>query len=162
MTATRRIRRVLAATDFSLSATSAVDRAIELAGSVGASVTLFHAYHARPPLPGSELAFAAFDIAGMLEAAARTNLERACVELRERFAACPPLEVTLAQGEAAVEIVAEARRGAYDLVVVGTRGRTGLRHLVSGSVAERVIRRSPIPVLTVHEQVHVPAAAGLR
>jgi nucleotide-binding universal stress UspA family protein len=55
-------------------------------------------------------------------------------------------------GEPAVEIVEFAASGRFDLVVIGTRGRTGLRHALLGSVAERVVRRAACPVLTVHPE----------
>ena len=45
--------------------------------------------------------------------------------------------------------VASARRAGYELVIVSTRGRTGLAHVLIGSVAERVVRHSPVPVLVV-------------
>jgi nucleotide-binding universal stress UspA family protein len=53
------------------------------------------------------------------------------------------------EGEPVTEILATAGAAASDLIVMGTHGRTGLQRLLLGSVAERVIRRSPIPVLTV-------------
>jgi nucleotide-binding universal stress UspA family protein len=47
------------------------------------------------------------------------------------------------------EIVDYARREGFDLIVMGTHGRTGLKHVVMGSVAERVLRAAPCPVLVV-------------
>jgi nucleotide-binding universal stress UspA family protein len=55
----------------------------------------------------------------------------------------------LASGEPAATLVAELERGKHDLVVIGTHGRTGLKHLLLGSVADKLIRFSPVPVLTV-------------
>jgi nucleotide-binding universal stress UspA family protein len=52
-------------------------------------------------------------------------------------------------GWAAAAIVHEAERGAFDLVVMGTQGLTGIGHFVLGSVAEKVVRTSPIPVITI-------------
>jgi hypothetical protein len=52
-------------------------------------------------------------------------------------------------GAPATRIVEEAQQGAYDLIVMGTHGRTGLSHMLIGSVAERVVRTSGCPVLTV-------------
>ena len=54
-----------------------------------------------------------------------------------------------AVGEPAAEIVAAAQDGKFDVIVVGTHGRTGLAHVLLGSVAERVVRRSTMPVITV-------------
>jgi nucleotide-binding universal stress UspA family protein len=53
------------------------------------------------------------------------------------------------EGSAAVEITQRGRDMGADVIVVGTHGRTGLAHVVLGSVAERVVRRAPCPVLTV-------------
>ncbi len=52
-------------------------------------------------------------------------------------------------GDPATEIIRFVQRGAFDLVVMGTHGRTGLRRLVIGSVAEKVIRHAPCSVLVV-------------
>jgi nucleotide-binding universal stress UspA family protein len=59
------------------------------------------------------------------------------------------VEAATAVGEPAYEIVTYAKEKAVDLVVVGTHGRTGLTHALMGSVAERVVRKAPCPVLTV-------------
>ncbi|MCA9521381.1 MAG: universal stress protein, partial [Myxococcales bacterium] len=55
----------------------------------------------------------------------------------------------LANGRPHKKIIEIIEGEAFDLVVMGTHGRTGLTHLILGSVAEKVIRRSPVPVLTV-------------
>jgi nucleotide-binding universal stress UspA family protein len=67
-----------------------------------------------------------------------------------------PVEHRLADGDAAEEVLRAARETGSDLVVMGTHGRTGLRHLLMGSVAERVVRQAPCPVLTVK----APSPAG--
>lgn len=59
------------------------------------------------------------------------------------------LETTMLEGSAAREIVAAAKEQDCDLVVMGTHGRSGFDRLLLGSVAERVVRSSPVPVLTV-------------
>lgn len=53
-----------------------------------------------------------------------------------------------------VEIIREAREGDFDLLVVGTHGRTGIKHMLIGSVAEKVVRKAPCPVLTVKHPEH--------
>ena len=53
-----------------------------------------------------------------------------------------------------VEIVTFAKDEETDLIVIGTHGRTGLKHMLIGSVAERVVRRAPCPVLTVRPDEH--------
>ncbi len=77
--------------------------------------------------------------------------------LAERLGA-PSVDTQRSVGTPGPEIVAMARRDAYDLIVMGTHGRTGLGHLVLGSVAEEVVRHAPCPVLTVGTE----AAQALR
>ncbi len=60
-----------------------------------------------------------------------------------------PLETTTVDGSPAREIVDYATDQGCDLIVMGTHGRSGVDRLLLGSVAERVVRRSPVPVLTV-------------
>jgi nucleotide-binding universal stress UspA family protein len=54
-----------------------------------------------------------------------------------------------------MEIISYAREIKADLVVVGTHGRTGLSHLIIGSVAERVVRKAPCPVLSIRHPEHI-------
>jgi nucleotide-binding universal stress UspA family protein len=61
----------------------------------------------------------------------------------------PRVSCDKAVGEPAAEIVEAAQDGKYDVIVVGTHGRTGLADVLLGSVAERVVRRAPMPVITV-------------
>jgi nucleotide-binding universal stress UspA family protein len=65
------------------------------------------------------------------------------------------VESKLLTGPVANEITDFAEQGQFDLIVMGTHGRTGLRHLVLGSVAEKVVRTAPCAVLTV--RVREPA-----
>lgn len=57
-------------------------------------------------------------------------------------------------GNPAVEIITYAKTNAIDMIVLGTHGRSGLVHLLLGSVAEKVVRRATCPVLTVHPEGH--------
>jgi len=63
----------------------------------------------------------------------------------------PALSTTsrLISGEPASALLAELKKGEHDLVVLSTHGRTGLAHLLLGSIAEKLVRLSPVPVLTV-------------
>lgn len=70
--------------------------------------------------------------------------------------------VTVATGGAIAEILRYAQEHKIDLVVMGTRGRGGLSHLLLGSVAEEVVRKSPCPVLVVHDRQHDVANLGAR
>ena len=78
--------------------------------------------------------------------------ERSTSELESVIAevfAGVPAEAVVVSGTAAETILLEAEARAADLVVMGSRGLSGLEHLLLGSVAEKVLRRSPVPLLTV-------------
>ncbi len=59
------------------------------------------------------------------------------------------IEGEIVIGNPAIEVIKKAGEGEFDLVVLGTHGMTGLKHLLIGSVAEKVVRKAPCPVLTV-------------
>jgi len=59
------------------------------------------------------------------------------------------------EGQPFMEIMHYAKENTIDMIVMGTHGRSGLAHLIMGSVAENVVRRSPCPVLTVHPENYV-------
>ena len=71
------------------------------------------------------------------------------------------IDVALAEGNPCREILRFAREGSFDLIVLGTHGRTGLNHALLGSVAERVVRLASCAVMTVHlsKQAHESQAA---
>ena len=69
---------------------------------------------------------------------------------RERIPAAVRYETLVISGDPAERVIETARSLAADLIVMGTHGHRGLSRLVLGSVAERVVRESPVPVLTVH------------
>jgi universal stress protein A len=77
---------------------------------------------------------------------------------RERIPATVRYETLVVNGDPAEAVLKAARDLNADLIVMGTHGRKGLSHLVLGSVAERVIRESPIPVLTAHSTARVRKA----
>jgi universal stress protein A len=86
---------------------------------------------------------------------AREHLKKLAAE-----ASVPNAEIAVLTGEPAVEIIRAAIDHRCDLIAISTHGRTGLTHLLLGSVAERVVRESPVPVLTVRCGDGHPIAAG--
>ena len=143
------IQKILAPVDFSPAGQRALDEAMALARTLDASVTLFHVYGMPQPIPDAGVAYGP-DVLEALDDAAQAQLDRLRDELRKTGGDVPPIETRAVLGVPHEEIVAAARAGGYDLVVMGTHGRTGWRHLILGSVAERVVRLSPVAVLTVH------------
>jgi nucleotide-binding universal stress UspA family protein len=144
---TMEIRHILAPTDFSAFSKQAVEYAFELALKFGARLSLLHAIEmpAYPVEgyvpPGSEGGLledlernAGLELANLLPEA-----ERSGVEVARHVVVGPPYRKVLET--AAAEKV--------DLIVMATHGRTGLSHLLMGSVTERVVRLAPCPVLTM-------------
>lgn len=75
-------------------------------------------------------------------------------ELRDMVRRCAPsadVRVVIVEGIPADEIVEQAKRLSANLIIIGTHGRKGLKHLLLGSVAERVLRSSPVPVMTLRK-----------
>ncbi|MDP2306680.1 MAG: universal stress protein [Pseudomonadota bacterium] len=143
-------RHLLVPTDFSEPGASALRLAVRIARHGAARLTLFHV--------GSLPQAATFDFPtyGVPMPESLVQLQRELMAERgkalERLAREEiPSDVTwdqkLAEGYPPEEILNEVRLGTYDLLVMGTHGHTGIKHALLGSVAERVLRQSPIPVL---------------
>jgi nucleotide-binding universal stress UspA family protein len=141
---TAMFRRILVATDFSESSSAAFRLACELARPLGTLVELLHVCQ----LP--RLLFPDGSVAVVPPSEAAEIVRRASSALQAARREADPHVVVgtrLLEGAPADAIVGAAEAG--DLIVMGTRGRTGLSHLVLGSVAEQVLRHARCPVLTV-------------
>jgi nucleotide-binding universal stress UspA family protein len=86
-----------------------------------------------------------------LEQAVRTQLEEFSVK---NLSDVPKLVMKMIMGRPFVEIIQYARDQAIDMIVLATHGRSGLKHVLMGSVAERVVRKAPCPVLSVRPNQH--------
>jgi len=147
------ISTILVATDFSEASDSALAYAKSLASAFNATIHVVHvledlAAHAWT----TEVYVAALPgVHEEMEKQARERLD-ACLspQEREQFRA----QLTLRTGSAFVEIVRHAREIKADLLVMGTHGRGAIAHMLLGSVAERVVRKAPCPVLTVRQPEH--------
>ena len=141
-----RIRKILYPTDFSPYSNQAYFHAVALAESHGASLTILYVY------PGG---FGAPETAGDSED--RSYWQEQLEQIRPVNEHILTHHVLL-EGDPAGEIVDYARDASVDLIVMGTHGRSGLAHVLLGSVAEKVVRKAPCPVLTVrhpeHEFIH--------
>ena len=135
-------RNVLVATDFSESAARAVDVAIELVTPFEGRLTLLHVYH----IPTQAYAY---EVVMPLEAFAKGAQQQLDAELAKLKARYPNCEGLVEPGRAAERIVAIANKRRVGAIVLGTHGRRGLPRILLGSVAERVVRTSDVPVLTV-------------
>jgi universal stress protein A len=145
----RRFRTILVPLDFSETSGAALEMAIRLAGEGGATLHLLHAYEIPlGTIPPYGVAVPASVLDEVRDAAAR-RLEKAVQRVEGAGVACRTHLVHAAPAEAIVEA---AREMGADLIVMGTRGLAGVKHLLLGSVAERVVRQAPCPVLTTKPQ----------
>jgi nucleotide-binding universal stress UspA family protein len=140
------INSVLVATDFSESAQPAVDAAITIAKSFDAQLHVVHAFQTPVPIVSPYEVVVPDGFLEQARGATAANL-RAVVEK----ISSEGLDATshLTEVPAAPAIVRLADELDVDLIVLGTRGNTGLKHVLLGSVAERTIRLAPCSVLAV-------------
>ncbi|HEX3775256.1 MAG TPA: universal stress protein [Polyangiaceae bacterium] len=139
-------QHILVATDFSESAERAVSVACELAQKFDAQLTLLTVWE-LPPVSYEATLYFPGDLATPIHDAAQSALDRAGEALKKQL---PRATTMLREGEAWQEILSGAEAVNADLIVVGTHGRRGLGRAFLGSVAERVVRMSKVPVLSVH------------
>lgn len=139
--------KILVPTDFSEGAQAAVRLASDLSCRFAAPLTLAYVFErADYPLPNGYVVFSPQQVEGMV-----TEFQQRLAQERRAAldAGANSVATRLLHGWAPGEITQFAKDGGFDLIVMGTHGRSGLQHLVVGSVAERVVRTAPCPVLTV-------------
>jgi nucleotide-binding universal stress UspA family protein len=148
------IKNVLVATDFSEPSATALDYGRAIARTFNASLHVLHAID-RAFMEGMLVDAAPTNYSELLEeieSAARRQLETAVTEDDRRELAAKTVLLTFASPASGV--VSYARDAKIDVIVMGTHGRGGLSHLLMGSVAEKVVRTAPCPVLTVRHPEH--------
>ena len=154
-----KLERVLVPVDFSPCAGAALDYAAFLAEPFGVPLDILHVIRTPPATPGAQMMV---DLSGKNRQSfrefARAQAEKemqgflgnaglpASIELNTRFELGEPWRVIL-------QVAEELET---DLIVMGTKGRTGLKHLIMGSVAEKVVRRGPCAVLAVRDERACP------
>jgi len=144
-------QRILVPVDYSECSRAALRAALEIAQKFGSSIEVVHVWD-RPTYVSDVLM-----VGGQghpqksLVDLIRENAERDMDEFLATLELPAGAKVShrLIAGEPASTIVKELQSGNYDLVVISTHGRTGLAHLLLGSVTEKLVRLSPIPVMTV-------------
>ena len=148
----RELRTVLVPTDFSEDAALAADAAVHLlAPDTKARIVLLHAYH----VPTEYVAPLSVPVPLLLEdvvqveAAAKVEMAETAARVRARGIA---VETRVVEGYPPQVIVDQARELDADLIAMGTHGRSGVKRLIMGSTAERVLPAAPCPVLTVHRE----------
>jgi universal stress protein A len=155
---TPNIQKILVPTDFSPQSDAALDYAAALAAAMKAVVHLVHVV--EEPFMGGDWELYVRDaqeIRERLDAEARSRLAATAGGVEARNV---PVTAELRHGSAVDVIIYDAKAVGADLIVMGTHGRSGLSHLVLGSVAERVIRGAHCPVLAVRASEGAPQVAG--
>src|SRR5476651_1538960 len=149
---TIQIKKILLPTDFSNYSATATKYACELATKFDAELHILHTLETHlsstpnfglgldlPKYVSESKAAAAKSLAGVLDP--KWSEGRTVIH-------------AIVEGSPKVEIIGYARKQNIDLIVIATHGRTGLAHVLMGSVAETVVRTAPCPVLTVHPEGH--------
>jgi universal stress protein A len=141
-------QRFVVPLDLSTYAEQALDYAITLAGKLGAQVTLLHVIESLP-LGGVDMGMTLpFAYVQELEA----EIHRSMASSLERVTAAGlEGESVVVHGVPFREIIETAKTQHADLIIMGSHGRTGLQHVLLGSVAEKVVRLAPCPVLVVRQ-----------
>lgn len=141
------VKRILVPTDFSETSDVATDYAIDMAFRYGASIRLVHVLEDLNYLAVYPEGY--FDLPGPRQRLVDDATEHLQALVKKCEAARVDASSSVLSGHAARTIVDEAAAPDVDLIVMGTHGRSGFAHLLLGSVAEKVVRSAPCPVLTV-------------
>jgi universal stress protein A len=150
----KKIEKILAPTDLSELSCLGLGYALELARGWGASVTVYHVADA------AELAnYKARSLDGLIERHQQSLSQFLKQNFTDELALIEVREV-VEIGTPASNIVAVAEKSGYDLIVMSTHGRTGIAHMLMGSVTEQVLRNATCPVFSVHPPKNPGKSAG--
>ncbi|MGH7767773.1 MAG: universal stress protein [Candidatus Binatia bacterium] len=141
------IKKILAPTDLSDLSLAGVRYALELARTMGAEVAVYHAIEVEQ-LMHQSTAGLLDDVVKKYETAIKRFLKAQCSDLLPGVA----IGIKAEFGTPDLNIVDEAKKEGTDLIVISTHGRTGLSHILVGSVTERVVRNAPCPVLSIRPE----------
>ena len=146
------IKKILCPVDFSETSDYALRYAVAFASAYDAELELFNVL--EPPVLPPYSTGGIPDLSQAIERIKQDSRQR-LDELVEKSRKSHPRTVgRMLVGTPFLEIINRARDGKFDLIVVGTHGRAGLKHVLMGSVAERVVRKAPCPVLSVKHPGH--------
>jgi universal stress protein A len=148
------LKKILVATDFGEPSGAALRYGRAFAGAFAARLIVLHVADDLSRAAVGVDGFAGFpsDVLQDIERAARHQTEELLTADDRRLLKAEAITIT--SDRTAATIVEYARANGIDLIVLGTHGRRALRRLMLGSVAERVVRAAPCPVLTVHSLQH--------
>ena len=140
-------KTILFATDFSEGSDFAFKAALSMAGKYDSKLIVIHVINEPVDLRGFYVPHISFDkLEEEIEQGAEKLMEKFCRTHMQDF---NNFETCVLPGIPYDEIIKKAESLNADLIVMGTHGRTGLDHVLFGSTAEKVVRKSPIPVMTI-------------
>jgi len=138
---------ILVAVDFSDSSDNAFQMALAMAQKFSAKLMILHVINEPIDLRGFYVPHISFDkLEEEIEEGAKKLMESFC---RQHTGDFENYQSLIVPGMPFDEIIKQAEKYSVELIVLGTHGRTGLDHVLFGSTAEKVVRKSKIPVLTV-------------
>ncbi len=138
---------ILVAVDFSDSSDNAFQMALSLADKFDARLVILHVINEPVDLRGFYVPHISFEkLEEEIEEGAKKMMESFC---RQHISDFDNYETLIVPGFPYEQIISQAENTGSELIVLGTHGRTGLDHVLFGSTAEKVVRKSKLPVLTV-------------
>jgi nucleotide-binding universal stress UspA family protein len=147
-------QHILVPTDFSEHADQALNYALELAGKLSARLTLLHVIQ-KPVASARGMGVSLDPYFHQVELMASEAMNDHARRVHDAGIAC---DVAIEHGVPFQQIIDLANAKQVDLIVMGTHGRTGLQHFLLGSVAERVVRLAPCPVLVMRRPPPTPTS----
>lgn len=142
------VKKILCPIDFSEHSMEALENAVELAQNLDAKLVLVHVISPIPvvPTPSHPSEFNITSYREMLEESSTKTMDTI---INDNIPGDLECQKVIRSGDPAQEIDQVAKDENVDLLVISTHGRSGLKHLLFGSVAEKIIRHTPCPVLTI-------------
>lgn len=147
-----RIQRILLPTDFSDYSATATKYACEMATRFDAELHLLHTLEVH--LTSTPNFLMGLDLPRYVKESSAAAEKSLAGILDPKWSTGRTVIHALVEGSPKVEIITYARKHNIDLIVLSTHGRTGLSHVIMGSVAESIVRTAPCPVLTVRSEGH--------
>ena len=157
-----RFRKMLVPVDYSPPSTAAIRYAVDLARAFDGTVHVLHAWEV-PAYVRPDLTIWSGEMSATLGEQVRLGAENAMREFSKANGLDRNDAVTceVVQGGAYNAILTVAKDGDFDLIVMGTHGRTGISHVLLGSVAEKVVRHANCPVLTIRATAEGSRSRGV-
>jgi len=142
-----RFKQILVPIDFSAHSTAAFEVAVEIAKAFDSKIHLLHCYQIQP----GGISPYGIAIPSSYFAEIRSAASQQLAEWQEKHVPVGiAVDASTMSDTPSEAIIAAAKKIGADLIVMGTRGLSGFKHVILGSVAERTVRLAPCPVMTVH------------